>query len=85
MWEDCLYSVKKYEFDTQNLIQHHTEGQMLKIQTGSGVLSMGRSGKMRVTHYNGIGKTATVQNIWPNQNRQTIEGHLLLYFGPDIQ
>ena len=28
----------------------------------------GKSGKMQITHENGIEKTATVQKLWPNQN-----------------
>ena len=29
---------------------------------------MERSGKMQITHENGIEKNATVQKLWPNQN-----------------
>ena len=32
------------------------------------MVSMGRSGKMQITHENGIEKTATVKKLSPNQN-----------------
>ena len=49
------------------------------------IVVYGKIRKMLATHENGIEKIATVQKIWPDQNRHKNFGHFPLYFSPDFQ
>ena len=40
---------------------------MCVVDVKRALVSMERSGKMQITHENGIEKTATVQKLWPKK------------------
>ena len=77
LWVICIFPDLSIDTNDDHIESDHNGQNGLKWLSWNGIIwpqiwsllvSMKKTGKMQITHENGIEETATIQKLWSNQN-----------------